>query len=243
MHDDVFLVMNAGWASAAKPREARIVGKTDAGANKYEDVHLKRGVGRNTERYAMDLVPPTLIVARYFAGNQSRVDELITEAEAATQAVEEYTEEHGMEDGLVWDAVNDKGKLTQAAVKAELKVAKELGDDDGVAAFAKALDLLSAEAAAKKAATEAQAALDTATLKKYSDQSEASVQSLVLEEKWAATIRNRVVGEVNALTLGLVNRIQQLGKRYADTVGAIDAELEKVAAKVAGHLARMGVAR
>jgi type I restriction enzyme M protein len=241
MHDDVFLVMHEGWVDAAKPRSARIIGKTDSGANKYEDFHLKRGTSKNLERYVMDLVPPALIVTRLFADDQARVDELNAQAEAASQAVEEYTEEHGIEDGLVWDAVSDKGKLTQAAVKAELKKAKDTGDDDGVAAFQVALDLVQAEAAAKKAAKEAQAALDESTLKKYGDLTEIDVQTLVLDDKWGATIHNRVANEAHALTLALVARIQQLGGRYAETVGVLDVELEKFEAKVTAYLAEMGV--
>jgi type I restriction enzyme M protein len=241
MHDDVFLVMHEGWASAARPRAARVVGKTDSGANKYEDAHLRRGAGKNTERYVMDLVPPSLIVARYLESDQSRVDELNVEAEAATQAVEEYTQEHGAEDGLVWDAVNDKGKLTQAAVKAELKAAEESGDDDGEAAFLEALDLLNAETAAKKAAKEAQADLDTDTLKRYGDLTEADVQALVLDDKWGATIQQRIVNEVNSLTLSLVDRVQQLGERYGETVSDLNSELEKLELAVEGHLADMGI--
>ncbi|MDS2171341.1 type I restriction-modification system subunit M [Nesterenkonia sp. CL21] len=240
MHDDAFLLMNEGWTEAAKPRPARIIGKTDKGANKYENIHLKRGIGKKTERWVMDLVPPDLIVARYFESNQARVDKLNADAEAATQAVVEYAEEHGAEDGVVWEAVNDKGKLTQKAVKAELITVKAAGDEEGAAAFQKALDLLRTEAAAKKAAKEAQAELDTATLKKYGDLTDADVQTLVLDDKWRATIAKRIDGEVNALTLALVARIQQLGERYAETVGDLDAALEELEAKVAGHLADMG---
>ena len=241
LQDDLFLIMHEGWVKAAKPRAARIVGKTDSGANKYEEIHLKRGSGKTTERYVMDLIPPDLIVAHYYAGSQARVDQLNADVEAATQAVDEYTEEHGTEDGLVWDAVNDKGKLTQAAVKAELKAAKESGDDDGVAAFQEALDLLKAEATAKKEAKEAQAALDDLTLKRYGDLTETDIQTLVLDDKWAATIGIRIDQEISALTLALVSRIQQLGERYAETVDDLNVELERLEAKVARHLADMEV--
>ncbi len=70
---------------------------------------------------------------------------------------------------------------------------------------------------------------------------ETDVQTLVLGDKWATSIRNRVVAEVNALTLDLVTRIQQLGNRYAETVGDLDAELVHLSAKVTGHLADVGV--
>ncbi len=49
----------------------------------------------------MDLIPPALIVARYFADEQAQVDELNVRAEEATRAVEEYTEEHAVEEGLL----------------------------------------------------------------------------------------------------------------------------------------------
>lgn len=38
----------------------------------------------------MDLIPPALIVARYFADEQAKIDDLTAAAEEATRAVEEY---------------------------------------------------------------------------------------------------------------------------------------------------------
>jgi type I restriction enzyme M protein len=237
MHDDVFLVMHEGWVDASRPRPT--IEDKDRKLSEAPDLEI--GTGRNKTKYKMDLVPPALIVARYFADDQARVDELNAEAEAATQIVEEYVEEHGGDEGLLSDAVNDKGKLTQVAAKDALKEAKAAEDQETIECAQAAIELLQEEATAKKAAKEAQNALDTATLEKYGDLTEAAVQALVLDDKWAATIRSRVVGEVNALTLDLVGRIQQLGKRYATTIGELDAELEKLEAKVASHLADMGV--
>lgn len=237
MHDDVFLVMHEGWVNASRPRPT--IEDKDRKLSETSDLEI--GTGRNKTKYKMDLVPPALVVARFFADDQTSVDELSAEAEAATQAVEEYAEEHGGDEGLLSDAVNDKGKLTQAAVKDALKDARAVDDMETIECAEAAIELLQAEAAAKKAAKDAQTALDTATLKKYGDLSEADVQSLVLDDKWAATIRDRVLGEVNALTLDLVARIHQLGQRYAETVGQLDAELKKLEARVAGHLADIGV--
>lgn len=239
MHDDLFLVMHEGWVNASRPRTTI----EDKDRKLSETPDLEIGTGRKKAKYKMDLVPPALIVARYFNDQQARVDELDAEAEAATAAVDEYVEEHGADEGLLSDAVNDKGKLTQAAAKDALKEAKAADDDETIECAQAALELLKAEAAAKKAAKDEQAALDTATLKKYGDLSEADVQRLVLDDKWAATIRNRVAGEVNALTLALVARIEQLGERYAETVGDLDAELKTFEARVASHLVDMGVGR
>jgi type I restriction enzyme M protein len=237
MHDDVFLVMQEGWVNASRPRPT--IDEKDRTLSETPDLEI--GAGRNKIKYKMDLIPPSLIVARYFADVKHRVDELNAEAEAATQAVEEYTEEHGGDEGLLSDAVNDKGKLTQPAIKDALKEANAADDEEIMECAQKAIELLQAEVAAKKAANEGQAILDTATLTKYGDLTDAVVQSLVLDDKWLATIRNRVSSEVNALTLALVGRIQQLGERYAETVDELTAELETLEVEVAGHLAEMGV--
>jgi type I restriction enzyme M protein len=191
----------------------------------------------------MDLVPTDLVVRRYFADDQIDVDELTAEAEAATQAVDVYAEEHGGDEGLLSDAVNDKGKLTQAAVKAALKEARASDDDETIECAEAAIEHLIAEVGAKRAAKDAQAELSAATLRKYGELTDADVQMLVLDHKWACAIRNQVIGEVNGLTLDLVARIQQLGERYNETVGQLDAELEALDSKVVRHLADMGVTK
>lgn len=237
MHDDVFLVMNDGWLEAAKPRKTI----EDKERKLSETPDLVVGSGRSATKYKMDLIPPALIVGRYFVADQARVDELNAIAEAATRTLDEYLEEHAVEDGLLAGALEDD-RISKALVAARLRVAKrEMTDPDEIKALQHALNCYDAEAAAKKAVKEAEGELALATLKKYADLTEADVKSLVLDAKWAGTIRNRVVGEVNALTFNLVSRIQELGERYAETVGELDAELKTLQAKVSGHLSAMGV--
>jgi type I restriction enzyme M protein len=67
------------------------------------------------------------------------------------------------------------------------------------------------------------------------------VKTLVLDDKWSGTLTARVAFEVESLTLTLVARVQELGDRYAETLGSLEARLETVEAKVAAHLAEMGV--
>ncbi|WP_203566308.1 type I restriction-modification system subunit M [Aestuariimicrobium ganziense] len=237
MHDDVFLVMNEGWLSAAKPRKTI----EDKERKLSETADLVVGSGRSATKYKMDLIPPSLIVARYFAVEQVKVDELTAAADEAARAVEVYLDEHAVEEGLLAEAMDDD-KISKALVVARLRVAKREGSDlEEVKSLQQAVRLYDAEAAAKKEVKDAQAALDLATLKKYGELVEDDVKSLVLDDKWMATVRNRVVGEANALTLDLVARIQQLGDRYAETVGELDAVLEKLEARVGEHLAAMGV--
>lgn len=236
MHDDVYLLMADGWQGAAKPRKTI----EDKERKLSETPDLVVGSGRNATKYKMDLIPPALLVARYFADEQAKIDDLTTAAEDATCAVEEYIEEHAVEDGLLAGALDDD-KISKALVAARLKAIKTGGDPDEVKALQHATKLYDAEAAAKKAVKDTQAELDLATLKKYGELTEDEIKTLVLDDKWQATVVRRVAGEVEALTLDLVARIQQLGERYAATVADLDAELETLEARVASHLTAMGV--
>lgn len=237
MHDDAFLIMNEGWVDAAKPRKAI----EDKDRQIAETPDLVIGSGRHAAKYKMDFIPPLLVVDRYFSSEQAKVDELTAQAEKATGAIEEYTEEHGGEDGLLSAAMEDD-KITKALATARLKAAKKEGSDpDEINALQHLITLYDAESAAKKAVKDAQTALDRAVLQKYGELTEADINQLVLDDKWRATIAARIGNEVNSLTLALVGRIQALGDRYAETVGDLDVELKKLESKVARHLAAMGV--
>ena len=237
MHDDVFMIMNDGWLGAAKPRKTI----EDKDRKLSETPDLVVGSGRSATKYKMDLIPSSVMVATYFSEYQTYIDELTAAAEEATRAVEEYTEEHAVEDGLLADAMDDD-KISKALATARLKEAKNEGaDPDEIKALKHLIKLYDAETEAKKAVKEAQAELDQTVLKEYGNLTEDDVKSLVLDDKWHETVKSRIAGEVNSLTLDLVARIQQLGERYAETVGALDDELESLKAKVAGTWPTWGV--
>lgn len=191
----------------------------------------------------MDLVPPSLIVARYFTDEQARVDEVNAELEAATTAVTEHAEEHGVDEGVLAEATNDKGAYTKQLVNAVIKAAKLAHDGETLDVARGALALVDAEASLKRIAKRDQVALDEMTLRKYGDLTDDEVKSIMLDDKWHAAIAAKIDGEVNALTHALVVRIRQLGERYAETIDELDAELTKLGARVAEHLVSMGVAR
>jgi type I restriction enzyme M protein len=237
MHDDVFLIMIEGWLGASKPRNAI----EDKDRKLSETPDLVIGSGKNAKKYKMDLLPPELLVGRYFADQQVDLDELNAELEIATTALDEHAEEHGGDEGLLSDATNDKGKYTQQAVNLVISEAQVVGDTETMACATEALRLIKDEATAKKAAKNAQAALDLATLKKYGDLVVSDVKALVLDDKWQATILCREAAEVRALTLALVARIHELGERYAATASELKTQLEELESKVGRHLADMGI--
>jgi type I restriction enzyme M protein len=239
MQDDVYMIAADGWLEAARPR-----GVIDDKEKKIKETP-DLVVGK--KKYKMDLIPPPLIVARYFADEQAEIDALQANQDEATQALEEYTEEHAVEEGLLEEALNDKGKVSKGGVNDRMRqLTMENGQwiaedrEEGVA-LKSCLELMEAESDAKKAVKEAQEKLDAAVLKKYGELSEAEIKTLAVDDKWFATIQVDIEGEVNRITQRLADRVKELNERYSVTLSELDAELESLSKQVDGHLSKMGL--
>ena len=188
-----------------------------------------------------DLIPPTLIVARYFAAEQADIEQREAERDAISRQMEEMDEEHGGEDGLLNEAKNDKGKLTKASIKAQqtkIKLDNEAVDERKLLdAYA---NLIEQEAAAGKAVKDAQKALDTKVATQYAKLAEAEIKTLVVEDKWLAALAASVQGELDRVSQALTGRIRQLAERYATPLPRLAEEVETFATRVDEHLKKMG---
>lgn len=237
MHDDVALIMSMAWDEAAKPRKPI----EDKERKLSETPDLVIGSGRGASKWKLDLIPPALVVARYFAAEQAEVDELVAGAEAVTQSIEEFIEEHSGEEGPLADAMEDD-KITKALATGRLKFAKrEDPKSEEVDILTKLIALYNAEAAAKKYAKEKREELDLKTYAQYAKLSTKEIQGLVIEDKWGARMIVGVNAELAALIQQLVARLDVLAERYEKTVRELDAEVETLNAKVTAHLAAMGI--
>jgi type I restriction enzyme M protein len=236
MHDDVAMIMSDGWDDAARPRPT--IDNKERKLNETPDIVV--GTGRGATKWKMDLIPPNLIVDRYFAEEKSKVDNLVASAETASQTVEEFIEENSGDDGPLADAM-DNEKISKALASARLKVAKrEDPHREEVTALAALIGLYDAEAAAKRVAKDAQARLDEATLKRYTALPTGDIQSLVVDDKWGGHMVAGIRAEIDVLIRQLVARLGVLGERYEKAVGDIEADAERLSVKVATHLAAMG---
>jgi type I restriction enzyme M protein len=235
MQDDVFLIGSDGWMEASKPRAA--IDNKERKIKEIPDLVIAR------KRYKMDLIPPALIVVRYFAKEQAEIDALEAEREAAERALEEFVEENSGEEGLVEDAKTDAGKVTKASVKEQLaKLSTAAENDDESAALTRCLALIDAEAAAARVVREAQTVLDLEVLGKYGKLSEAEIKGLVVEDKWLASIRTAIDAELQRLTQALTARVRELEERYSETLAGLEDDVDRLSAKVDEHLRAMGVA-
>ena len=230
MQDDVYVLVQDGWPVGKVLRELAV--------NKGEKLKETPDLTIGKAKYKAELIPPALIVARFFAKQQAKVDNLQSLLDSASQTLESFIEENSGEDGLLNDALNDKDKVTKATVTARLKLAT---DPDEKAALKQAKKLFDAEGDAKKALKEAQDSLDLAVFKQYPKLSIDEIKSLIVNDKWLATLESNIVAEIERVTQQLANRVKELEERYSEPLPALTQSVENLSDKVAGHLKAMGL--
>ena len=239
MQDDVYLISADGWVEASQPRDLI----QDKDLKETPDLTIKK------KKYKMDLIPPVLIVARYFTDEQSEIDILQSALETAEQKLDEYVEEHTGEDGLLADATNDSGNVTKTTVNARLKeLTPNLitrngtqDNDEEHDALEHCLSLIDAKSKADKAVKAAQLALDEQVLARYATLTETEIKQLVIDDKWFATIQAEIIGEVQRLTQNLTERVKELEERYAQPLPVLAEEVEGYSIRVEEHLKMMGI--
>ncbi|SPY95640.1 Type I restriction-modification system methyltransferase subunit [Proteus mirabilis] len=106
MQDDVYVLVQDGWSTGKVLRELEV--------KKGEKLRETPDLVIGKTKYKAELIPPALIVARYFADEQTKIDTLQSKLDSASQELETYLEENSGDDGLLNEALNDKDKVTQS---------------------------------------------------------------------------------------------------------------------------------
>ena len=222
--------------------------------------------------YNSELVPRELVVARYLAPEQEKVEVAAAALEEATQVREALEEEYAGEEGVLSDYA-PAGKLDRKAVAKRLKAAgpasgsgqrgrKKAGATTGTmfaeqeAAEAPALSVdeeaeelaavravgaaLEAEDDAKKHLDQANATLEAGLAKQYLSLTPDDVRTLVVDDKWLASLHGGLSHELARLSGTLARRLTELAQRYAQPLPALEADVAAHQARVDGYLAKMG---
>ena len=236
MQDDVYLVVSDGWIEASRPRG--VIEDKDRKIKEASDLTIGR------RKYKMDLIPPALVVARYFSREQAVMDELRSRHEGAAGDLAAFVDEHTGEGGLLEGILNDRGKVTRGAVQGRLYAIQDEDDpesDEERDALARCLALLEDESALAKTVRTTQAVLDERVLDHYATLTEPEIKTLVVEDKWLASIRTAIEDELQRVTQRLAARVKVLEERYARPLPKLEEDVEVFGAKVEGHLKRMGL--
>ncbi len=235
MQDDVYLIVQDGWQTGGVPRE--LVEEKGQKSKETPDLVMNR------KKYKADLIPPALLVARFFASQQADIDQLQAAKEAVSAELETLLEEQGGDEGLLAEATNEKGKVTKGSLIGRLKALQgEQETDEERAVLEQCQQLMEAENTASKRVNEAQKQLDERVFACYHSLNEADIKTLVVGDKWQATLETTIRAEIERVTQTLAARVKLLEERYAEPLPRLVDEVTTLAAKVEAHLHRMGVA-
>jgi type I restriction enzyme M protein len=242
MQDDVYILVQDSWEAGKVLRE--LVAKKGEKLKEVPDLIIDK------KKYKADLIPPNLIVARYFAKQQQEIDQLQTDLDVITQELEALIEEHTGEDGALTDAQSDTGNVKKDNLTKLIKGLKQLTifdssptdeDREQLAICEQCLELFEQEGKFKKVVKTAQETLDKAVFAQYRKLTEDEIKTLVINDKWGATLEGRIIGEIERVTQQLASRIKELDERYAEPLPQLVDEVEVLSSRVEAHLKKMGL--
>ena len=220
MQDGCYLIAVDGW----KAETYRVI-ETD-----------KKGREKD-KGWACDLIPKSLIVARYYAKEQADIDQLNNDLESVTAKLTELEEEHGGEDG----AFSELDKVNKVNVAARLKEIKNDKDaKDEAAVLGDWLKLNTDESDLKKRLKDAEAELDAKAYAHYSKLTEAEIKTLAVDDKWLTALERDIHGEMDRVSQRLTQRVKELAERYETPLPQVTDRVAELEAKVNRHLEKMG---
>ncbi|MFH1825498.1 MAG: type I restriction-modification system subunit M [Candidatus Firestonebacteria bacterium] len=222
MQDDLYLIASEGW-------------KVELSA-----ILDKNGKPKKDE-WECDLIPKSIMISHYFTKEQKTIQEIETNSEGVTRQIEELAEEYGGEEGLLSEAINNKGKITKGDVQKRIKELSDNADDaEELKMLNKCLELLEEETKLNKDIKEDSRLLDSQVKSKYKTLNQSEIKSIVIKEKWMLTIEKDVKGEMDRVSQHLAQRIKELTERYTAPLPTLVTETETLTKKVDEHLKKMG---
>jgi type I restriction enzyme M protein len=219
MQDDVYALVDAGWEVARK----------------IEADAKKKNVWEG------QLIPKQLIITRYLKPEENVIENIESELDEVTRQVEEMIEEHGGDDGLLSEVINEKGGITKKTLQPRIKEIKNEDEFvDEMDMLLKYQDLLDKEASLKKKGKEAQAVLENKVKAKYQALSIDEMKTLVVEDKWMVKLEQDIQSEIQKVSQRLTGRIKELAERYEKTLPELTSDVANLEQKVTAHLEKMG---
>lgn len=228
MQDDAHIITTDGWKAG---NEVIRLQKENKG--KKKDIEGFSGLeGR--------LIPITFLIKTYIVAEQAGLDELDTKIEKIGAQMDELKEEHGDEEGLLSEVI-DNDKISKGSVQKRIKEIRSDADyADELKVLEQYLALFEKEAETKKQVKEAEKDLERKVLVKYPALKTEEVKTLVVERKWMDALEIAIHGEVDRLSQKLAGRVRELALRYAQTLPDLAGEVERLTGTVDEHLKKMG---
>lgn len=233
MKDDVYLIVEEGWELSVRPR--LIIETKERKSKEQPDFILGK------EKFKSDLIPASLVIARYFVTEQKAIEAIETELSMLEQQIDEFKDEHGGEGGLLEEVMDEKGQISKKALTNRLK--EIVSYEESVEEFQVLKEyetLIERQAETKNRLKVAQNKLNSKIAEKYGKLAENEIKTIVIEDKWLARLSTDIQSELDRVSQALSGRIKQLAERYATPLPDLVDEVDNLTSRVDAHLKRMG---
>ena len=237
MQDDLYEIAADDWkAGNVVIRKIKKATKKGAKDKEVEGIEGLEG----------QLIPPQLIIQEYFQKEQAEIDNLQSKLDTIVAEMEELREENGGEDGLLTEAMNDKGNISKATLKSRLKDVKTayaLSPQENAEEYdmLKSYEnLINKESTIKIKTKHALSQLEIKIINQYPKLSIDEIKTIVVDKKWMANIEIKIKTEMDAISHRLTERIKELAERYETPLPKLTNELAELTSKVEEHLKKMG---
>ena len=114
MQDDVYLIAAEGWQ----------VGRNLRSSHDKETPEFTIKKGQKTTKYIGELIPHTLLIAKFFKNEQQELERLEAEVSELAERKEEFEEEHGADEGAL-NGLEGKSGITKGNVRQRVIELKE----------------------------------------------------------------------------------------------------------------------
>ena len=191
-----------------------------------------------------DLIPSAILIARYFAAERDAITSVESEIAAIEQQLDERKEEEDGEEGLLAEAFEREAGSIRFSTRGLRARLTEIGEDADYADERQALEeyavLLDEQKAAKTHFKAPQEDLEAQLDAKYPTLTEVEIKTLVVDDKWLATLAVAVQRELDRVSQTLTGRIRQFAERPATPLPQLAEEVAAFASRVEEHLRKMG---
>jgi type I restriction enzyme M protein len=234
MQDDCYLIAANGW----KAETSRVI-ETKKTRDGKPGKQIDKG-------WICDLVPKALIVARYYGSEQAAIDKLAAKLESVAAKIAELEEEQLDDEDAFSEARTEteegkEGKVTRATAAERLRDIKaENNAKDEALILKKWLTLDDEQSELKKQLKQAESALDAKAYARYPTFTATEVKTLVVDDKWLATLDAAINGETDRVNQQLTQRVKELAERYETPMPQMVSRVAVLEAKVYSHLKGMG---
>ena len=235
MQDDLYQITADGWEAGNVV--TRIIKKATKKGGKDKDIPGIEGLEGQ-------LIPPRLIIQEYFETEQTAINNLQSDLDNTVSQMDEMREENSGDEGLLNDAMNDKGNISKATLtKRKKEIDKRNSENAEEFDLLKSYEkLLTKETKLKADIKKALAELEIKTINQYPKLCIEEIKTIVVDKKWMVAMKARIKTEMDAINHRLTERIKELAERYETPMPKLTNEVDELTSKVEKHLKKMGYA-